>query len=191
MTWRTMLRRPTFLIPVGIMALIGAVWLVTTVSAAQPKTLDQRTVEVAQQIQCPVCNGESVADSPSLKAAEMRNVIRQQLAEGRSEQQVLDYFKSVYGADILESPPRQGFTSLIWIMPVLMLLAGLVAVVTLAREWQRQARLAGAARVGEDDHADDATLTTLTADERQALTDLLRREVAADEGLPLAGREDG
>lgn len=187
MTWRTMLRRPTFIIPVVIVLLVGVVWLVTTVSAAQPKTLDQRTLEVAQQIQCPVCNGESVADSPSLKAAEMRSVIRQQLADGRSEQQVLDYFQGVYGNDILESPPQQGFTSLIWLMPVLMLLAGGVAVVTVAREWQRQARVAAATQAREDDLDDVA----LSPDERQALTELLRREVAADEGLPLAGREDG
>lgn len=187
MTWRKILRRPTFIIPVAIVLLIGAVWLVTTISAAQPKSLDQRALEVAQQIQCPVCNGESVADSPSLKAAEMRSVIRQQLAAGRSEQQVLDYFSSVYGNDILESPPRQGFTSLIWLMPVVMLLAGVVAVVTLAREWQRQARLAGVTQASEDDPDGVA----LSADERRALTQLLRREVAADEGLPLAGREDG
>lgn len=185
MTWRAMLRRPAFIIPIGIVILIGAVWLVTAISAAQPKTLDERTLEVAQQIQCPVCNGESVADSPSLKAAEMRAVIRQQLADGRSEQQVLDYFSQVYGNDILESPPRQGFTSLIWLMPVIMLLAGVAAVVAFAREWQRQARVAGA--TGSDDAMDDVALS---ADERKALTDLLRREVAADEGLPLVGRED-
>ena len=189
MTLRTALRRPTFFIPVGIVLLVGAVWLITAISAAQPKSLDERTLEVAHQIQCPVCNGESVADSPSLKASEMRAVIRQQLAEGRSEQQVLEYFSGVYGSDILESPPQQGFTSLIWIMPVLMLLAGVVAIVTLAREWQRQARVVGVG--GRDSIADDSGDVALNAEERQALTALLRREVAADEGLPLGGREDG
>ena len=87
-----------------------------------------------------------------------------------------------------KAPPRQGFTSLIWIMPVLMLLAGVAAVVALAREWQRQARVAGVTLSGEDDPAEQVALSS---DERQALTALLRREVAADEGLPLAGREDG
>lgn len=189
MTARTLLRRPTFIIPVGIVLLIGVVWLVTAVSAAQPKSLDQRTLEVARQIQCPVCNGESVADSPSQKASEMRAVIRQQLAEGRSEQQVLSYFSDVYGSEILESPPQQGFTSLIWIMPVLMLLAGALAVVTIAREWQKAAKVAG---VKSEEHVADATGdVTLSAEERQALTALLRSEVAADEGLPLGGRGDG
>ena len=189
MRLHSVLRRPTFIIPVGIVLLIGVVWLVTAISAAQPKSLDERTLEVARQIQCPVCNGESVADSPSLKASEMRAVIRQQLAEGRSEQQVLAYFSDVYGSDILESPPQQGFTSLIWIMPVLMLVAGIVAIVTLAREWQRQARVASAGNA--DGVAEITGDVTLSAEERQALTALLRREVAADEGLPLGGREDG
>lgn len=185
MTWRTLLRRPTFLVPAGIVVLIGIVWMVTAISAAQPKSLDERTLEVARQIQCPVCNGESVADSPAQKAAEMRGVIRQQLAAGRSEQQVLDYFSQVYGSEILESPPQQGFTSLIWIMPVLMLLAGAFAVVVLAREWQRQARVLGV--VAADDDGGDATLSD---SERQALTHLLRREMAEDEGLPLTSEED-
>ena len=189
MTMRAILRRPTVIVPVGVVLLIGVVWLVTAISAAQPKSLDERTLEVARQIQCPVCNGESVADSPSLKASEMRAVIRQQLTEGRSEQQVLAYFSSVYGSDILESPPQQGFTSLIWIMPALMLLAGAIAVVTIAREWQKQARAASA---HSNEHDVDATDdVALNAEERQALTALLRREVAADEGLPLGGREDG
>jgi cytochrome c-type biogenesis protein CcmH/NrfF len=119
----------------------------------------------------------------------MRAVIRQQLAEGRSEKQVLAYFSDVYGNDILESPPQQGFTSLIWIMPVLMLLAGATAVATLARDWQKQARVAGAT---SNEHLADTTgEMTLSVEERQALTALLRREVAADEGLPLGGREDG
>lgn len=187
MTWRTVLRRPTFLIPVGVALLIGIVWLVSAISAAQPKTLDERTLEVARQIQCPVCNGESVADSPALKAAEMRGVIRQQLSEGRSEQQVLTYFSQVYGSDILESPPQQGFTSLIWLMPLLMLIAGGVAVFALAREWQHQARVAGAGGAFDDGEGDMA----LSSEERLALTALLRREVAEDEGLPLGGREDG
>ncbi len=188
MTWRTMLRRPAFTISVAIALLIGAVWLVTAISAAQPKTLDQRTLEVARQIQCPVCNGESVADSPSVKASEMRAVIRQQLAEGRSEQEVLAYFSQVYGSDILESPPRDGFTSLIWVMPVLMLLAGVLAVTALAREWQRQASAVGMSKRETAADADEDVM--LSPEERQALTALLRREVAADEGLPLVEKED-
>jgi len=57
MRLHAVLRRPTFIIPVGIVLLIGVVWLVTAISAAQPKSLDERTLEVARQIQCPVCNG--------------------------------------------------------------------------------------------------------------------------------------
>lgn len=186
MTWSKVIRRPTVLIPLGIVALIGIVWLVTAISAAQPKTLDQRTLEVARQIQCPVCNGESVADSPSLKAAEMRAVIRQQLAAGRSEQQVLGYFSQAYGSDILESPSKQGFTSLIWLMPLLMIAAGTVAVIMLAREWQRKALVAADSSSGDEMENDVA----LSPSERKALTELLRREVAEDEGLPLSRRED-
>ena len=71
-------------------------------------------------------------------------------------------------------------------MPLLMLLAGVAAVVVLAREWQRQARVA-VGSVATDELEDDVALSP---DERKALTALLRREVAADEGLPLSAKED-
>lgn len=198
MRWLRLLRRPTFLIAVGVLVVIGGVWTVTAVSAAQPRTLDDRTLEVARQLQCPVCTGESVADSPSLAAADMRRLIRQQLAEGKSEQQVIEYFRTVYGDTILESPPKSGFTSLIWLTPLLMLLAGGVVVWTLAREWRAQAsetqttpRERGATNESLPVPFDGPFDEPLAEDERRALRAILLRELAAEEGLPLREGTEG
>ena len=179
MGWRRMLRRTSVMVALGLLLALALVWGVTLFREAQPKTLDQRAQEVASQLQCPVCNGESVEDSPSGLAAEMRSLIRQKLAQGQSEQQVIQYFEARYGNTILESPPAQGFTLMIWLPPVAMLALGAYVVFVLGREWRGAAALAPATT-----EADDAA-SGLTDEERRRLREALLREMEQDEGLPL------
>jgi cytochrome c-type biogenesis protein CcmH len=151
--------------------------------ANRPKTLDERTREVASEIQCPVCNGESVEDSPSGLAAEMRALIRQKLAQGESEQQVLQYFEQRYGDTILESPPATGFTTLIWLPPILMIIVGGYLVFTVGREWSApQSALAQPGAGGDLYDADDDL--DLSDEERRRLREALMRELERDEGIP-------
>lgn len=198
MSWRTHLhtflhtlpRRPAVLVALAALVGVGVVWALLAAAPTPPKTLDERTYAVAAQIQCPVCNGESVADASSLTAQQMRGVIRQKLARGESDQQVLRDFQTAYGDAILESPPKQGFTALIWLAPILMLLAGGALVVLVAREW----RPAPAASPAFADAAEyDASLEAeLSPEERARLAAVLRRELAADEGIALdEGLDDG
>ena len=178
-TLTTALRRPTTLIALAMLLLVALVWGVALVRAAQPKTLDERTYSVASQLQCPICHGESVADSPSPLAQEMRSLIREQLAEGHSQQYVIQYFHQRYGDAILESPPTSGFTLLIWLGPIVALLAGALFLFSLAREW-RSAQPTLLAPAADPAILDDE----MTPDERSAYLALLRRELADDEGLP-------
>lgn len=170
------LRRPSVLVALGLLLTLALVWGITLVRAAQPKTLDQRTYEVASQLQCPICNGESVADSPSGLASEMRGVIRQKLSQGESEQQVIQYFEARYGDTILESPPAQGFTLMIWLPPVVMLALGGYIVFTLGREWGATPAVASEPASAEED-------ADLTDEERRRLREALLREMEQDEGM--------
>jgi len=179
MRWRGLLRRPSVMVALGLLLALALVWGVTLFRAAQPKTLDQRTQEVASQLQCPVCNGESVADSPSGLASEMRSLIRQKLSQGQSEQQVIQYFEARYGDAILESPPVQGFTLMMWLPPIAMLALGAYVVFVLGREWSAASALAPAT-LEADDVGND-----LTDEERRRLREALLREMEQDEGLPL------
>lgn len=176
MNMRSLLRRPSFVIAALILVAVGVVWGVSAARANQPKTLDQRLYDVTSQIQCPACNGESVADSSSQVAADMRSVAREKLAAGQSEAQVVQYFRDHYGDTILESPPKQGFTLLIWWAPVLMLLAGLAVLWSIGREWRARAVMERPAGIG------DAT-PVFSNQERDALRALLQRELDAEEGL--------
>lgn len=172
----SILRRPSVMVALGLLVALAVVWGVTIIQANQPKSLDTQTHEVASQIQCPVCNGESVADSPSGLASEMRGVIRQKLAQGESEQQVIQYFQARYGDTILERPPVSGFTLLIWLPPALMLALGAYVVFAFGREWSPAPALA--TRATDADEAAD-----LSDDERRRLRETLLREMEQDEGF--------
>ncbi|MBF6590251.1 MAG: cytochrome c-type biogenesis protein CcmH [Ktedonobacterales bacterium] len=184
MRWQPLLRRPAFLISLALFLAVGAVWILQAVSIAPPPTLDERVSRIGSQIQCPVCSGESVADATSAQAQQIRALIRQQVAQGKTDQQIIHYFVVRYGEGILESPPKRGFTSLIWLAPLLMLLASIGIVTSAAREWHP-----APATPAEDEES--AVAAQLTPEERARLTDVLRRELAADEGLSLTPGMEG
>ncbi len=95
--------------------------------------LDRRTHEVASLLRCPVCQGMSVADSPSTVALDMKEQVRELLARGYTQEQILDYFQRSYGQFVLLKPEFRGVNALVWILPVLVLIAGLVLVISKAR----------------------------------------------------------
>jgi cytochrome c-type biogenesis protein CcmH len=90
--------------------------------------LDARTEEVGGLLRCPVCQGLSVADSPATMATNMKDRVRELLAEGYDEEQVLAYFERSYGEFVRLEPPRRGINWLVWLAPPLALLAGLAVV---------------------------------------------------------------
>lgn len=178
-----MLRRPSVLAALALVLAIGCVWAVSAAHAAQPRSLDQRVYDVASQLQCPVCNGESVADASSQVAQEMRAVVRQKLAAGESEQQVLDYFRANYTDSILETPPKRGFTTLIWMAPWAMFAAAVALFFAVGREWRR-------ASSPVLSRSNAATTTAHRGDERtEYLRKLLRDELDRDEGYADHGKD--
>jgi len=107
------------------------------------KSVNEETVrEIAAQLRCVVCQNLSVADSPSETANQMRNIIRERLAAGESPEQVQAYFVEKYGEWILLSPPRRGLNLLVWTLPFIGLLAGLVFLFFVTRRWSRGAKAA-------------------------------------------------
>ena len=167
-------RRALFLL-LSIVALIAALWSFLSLNASAHKTLDQRVYEVGSQLKCPVCQSESVADSPALIAQQMRGVIRQQLQSGKSEQQVIQYFINTYGDQIVWSPPWQGFTLLAWLVPIALVLIGAVLLFFTLREW----RAIPPVTADEDEKA----LADIDEAELERYRTQLEQELAADDPL--------
>jgi cytochrome c-type biogenesis protein CcmH len=97
----------------------------------QPLTgeaLEARTKEVASVLRCPVCQGLSVGDSPSPTAQNMKAHVKELLAQGYLEDQILAYFERSYGEFVRLEPARRGVNWLVWIAPVAALLLGVAVV---------------------------------------------------------------
>lgn len=109
--------------------------------AAQiPQTSDSAALEsrvraVSSELRCPVCQGESIQDSPAALAVEMKAVVREQLAAGRSPDEVKAYFVDKYGEWILLRPKASGWNTLVYALPVLALVIGVAVIVRATRRW--------------------------------------------------------
>ena len=126
-----------YVAPRAARAAVVATWLVLALGVAFGQTgdLDQQVFEIARQLRCPVCVSESVADSNSRVAIEMREVIQQQLEEGRNEAQVLAFFQDRYGDWILQEPPRRGIHLVVWLLPVIVAVIGAGTLAWFVRRW--------------------------------------------------------
>jgi cytochrome c-type biogenesis protein CcmH/NrfF len=115
--------------------LVSTVYIGILAGPASADQLDDETRRIAKQLQCPICESVSVADSTSELAAQMRSVIRNKLENGESEQQIIAYFVERYGEGVRTEPSRSGFSMFVWLAPIVALVAGLGALIYVLRAW--------------------------------------------------------
>ena len=127
-----------------ILLLVLVVLLITflTVPAAfaqdEAYPTDNDVLRVAKQLYCPVCPNTPLDVCETQACQDWRAQIRDQLAEGWTDQQIIDYFVAQYGERVLAEPQRKGFTSLVWIFPLIAVLLGLGIVYEVLRNWRKQ-----------------------------------------------------
>jgi cytochrome c-type biogenesis protein CcmH len=109
--------------------------------AAPAPDLEDRTREIAAELRCVVCQNLSVADSPSEMAQQMRAVVREQLQAGKTPEQVKEFFVSKYGQWVLLKPKTTGFALLLWILPYVALLLGVIAALWIIWRWTKANKL--------------------------------------------------
>jgi cytochrome c-type biogenesis protein CcmH len=96
-------------------------------SFADP-AMEARARALQRQLRCLVCQGESIDESGATLAADLRHLVRQQMAAGKSDAQIKTYLVARYGDFILMQPPLQADTLILWVAPFVVLLgAGGVA----------------------------------------------------------------
>jgi cytochrome c-type biogenesis protein CcmH len=113
--------------------------LAVAASAQQPaRHIDHELAyEIGTQLRCVVCQNLSVADSPSEMAGQMRALIRERLAAGDTREQVMQYFVDRYSQWVLLAPKPEGFNLVVWLAPIVAVVAGVVIVGLLMRRWLR------------------------------------------------------
>jgi cytochrome c-type biogenesis protein CcmH len=118
-----------------ILPVLAAALLLAAPAAAseQHPTLN----ELENQIMCPVCAGETLAQSDSPAAAQVKRYIQRRIAAGDTRSEIKRELVSQYGTRILAAPPRHGFDLLAWVLPLIGILAGAGAIGLLAWRWSR------------------------------------------------------
>jgi cytochrome c-type biogenesis protein CcmH len=121
--------------------LTAALWAARTAQAqsATPGTPTADDVNrVARQMYCPVCENIPLDVCQTTACAKWRETIREKLAAGWTDQQILDYFVTQYGERVLARPSTRGFSVFVWVLPPVVLVAGLIFLWTYFRRVARQ-----------------------------------------------------
>jgi len=118
----------------------------------------QETLRIADELQCPVCEGQSVAYSNSQLAGEMRRQVEEKLLAGEDEATIKQFFIDRYGVRVLREPPRTGLNLWLWRLPVIGLIVGLVGLIWnlrhMARNQQKIAHAGATFEATTDDPLD-------------------------------------
>ena len=114
-------------------ALAAPVLAVTPDEMLKDPALEARARHISQELRCMVCQNQSIDDSDASLAHDLRVLVRDRLKKGDTDRQVLDYLVARYGDFILLKPPFQTDTLLLWGLPPLAFVIGLVSLLTMAR----------------------------------------------------------
>ena len=99
-------------------------WAAPVADTFSNPATEARARNLQRQLRCLVCQGESIDESGAELAANLRQLVRQQMAEGKSDQQIEDYLVARYGNFILMKPPLEPDTYILWLAPFLVLIGG-------------------------------------------------------------------
>ncbi len=109
----------------------------TLALAARPHDASaaERVDRITAELRCPVCQGLSVKDSPSETARQMRDLVVERVAGGKTDTEIADEFRAAYGDWVLLAPPLVSWGGLVWLAPLAAVAAGIaLAAVRLRRE---------------------------------------------------------
>ena len=120
------------------MALIGA-QARDAAPLADDAAMEARVMHIAAELRCLVCQNQTIADSHADLAVDLRKQIREQLAAGMSERQILAFMSDRYGDFVLYRPPIKATTVLLWAGPFVLLLVGGFALVRIVVARRREA----------------------------------------------------
>jgi cytochrome c-type biogenesis protein CcmH len=129
---------------------------------------EARARDLSRELRCMVCQNQSIDDSEAPLARDLRLLVRERIAAGDSDGQVIDFLVVRYGEFVLLKPRLELHTLLLWLLPPLVLAGGGMAL------WMHSRRRAKSAA------ADDPDLFKLTAEEESRLQRLIAPEPAAD-----------
>jgi cytochrome c-type biogenesis protein CcmH len=156
------------------LVLLTTVLAVPSARAVQPDEImpdpvkESRARDLSRELRCMVCQNQSIDDSEAPLARDLRLLVRERIAAGDSDAQVIDFLVARYGEFVLLKPRLERHTLLLWLLPPLALAGGGLAL------WMHSRRRAKSAA------AEDISPSRLTAEEEARLERLMAGEPAPD-----------
>jgi cytochrome c-type biogenesis protein CcmH len=120
--------------------LLGVVVIAALVVGTRPegtRTDEERAAAIAATVACPACSGQSVASSDAPAAANLRNDITRRVAAGETDDEIRAAYAARFGDEILLNPPRSGAAGLVWVIPVVGVVAAGAGLTVAFRRWRR------------------------------------------------------
>jgi cytochrome c-type biogenesis protein CcmH len=151
------------LVVVSVLAAARATALIETYEFSNPE-LEARYQQLSEELRCPKCQNQNIADSNAPIAQDLRGLLHQQLEQGASDDEILEYMVDRYGEFVRYRPRFGGTTLILWMAPVLLLFAGVVVLLLTLRSRPQRT---------------DPTSNTLSSEEQarvQALLDKAERD---------------
>ena len=128
-----------FLLPLLLGLLAAFAHANEAAPAAADPALEARMTRITSELRCLVCQNQTIADSQSGLASDLRQEVRELLQRGQNEQQIVDYMTARYGDFVLYRPPLKATTVLLWFGPAALLLGGVFTLILVLR---RRSKLA-------------------------------------------------
>ena len=129
--------------------------------AAADPVMERRAMDLAAVLRCLVCQNQTIADSNADLAVDLRNQIREQLAAGKTNDQIVDFMVARYGDFVLYRPPFKTTTALLWAGPFVLLVLALIVFV---RSLRRRREQVAEATLNDKERARAAALLAETRD---------------------------
>lgn len=122
------------------MAVVVVVALAIGTLAQSEPTPEERAQNLAETIRCPSCKSQSVASSDTPSSQGVRKLIVQRIEAGDSDEQIRDFVASRYSREILLDPSGSGFGSLVWALPVILVVVALAGLIYRFRDYRPSGR---------------------------------------------------
>lgn len=131
---------------------------------------EKRSMDLSKQLLCPQCAGQTIHQSQSPIAENMRSRVCSLIEEGLSDQEILEYFVERYSTNILSSPPKTGFSLTIWVVPPVAIGAGILFLLLTLKLLRSKNQISGQAV--EDEGYADTELTEYLATVDEEIPDI-------------------
>ena len=114
------------------------------------EALQKTAREIYSLIMCPLCAGQTIAQSSNETSSQMRDLVLKKLRQGDTKEKILQYFESRYGERIIAKPNKKGFNLILWVFPFVLVALAAILIYFLIRRWSTRTQVTPVAHFDED-----------------------------------------